>query len=170
MNFGFDEFVMKTIDGGQTWKRFSLPTGFDFRKIDLHFIDATHGYVHLRRTQSNDEIYFTDDGGETWTARTPPQLRTMSAMQWLSSGKGFAYGNTHTYQYEFIRTTDGGITWSTVQLPIFDQQDEFAVTDLAFSSEENGFIVGSGGNILTTPMEATSWQVSNPGVSRVSYF
>lgn len=161
MNFGFDEFVMKTIDGGQTWKRFSIPTGLDFRKIDLHFTDSNHGYVHLRRTQSNDEIYFTDDGGETWISRTPLQLRTISATRWLSGGKGFAYGNTYKYQYEFIRTTDGGLTWNTVQLPIFDQQDEFAVTDIIFSSGQNGVIVGAAGNILTTTDGGTNWRAAN---------
>jgi photosystem II stability/assembly factor-like uncharacterized protein len=163
MNFGFDEFVMRTTDGGQTWERFNLPTGFDFRKIDLHFLDASNGYVHLRRTQSNDQIFFTDDGGETWTERTPPQLRTIGTIEWLANGTGVAFGNTHAYRYEFIRTTNGGVTWSTVQLPVFDQQDEFALTDIAFSSDENGFAVGSGGNILTTSDGGASWKIRNAG-------
>lgn len=163
MNFGFEEFILRTDDGGQHWERQLLPTNSDFRIIDVSFHDAGNGYAHLRRSQSTDEIYITKDGGGNWIERTPAALRAIQTLEMLPDGRGFAFGKTHDYRIRFVRTSDYGETWTTVAVPLFDQQDEFAISDITFEDDSHGFAVGAGGNILVTTDGGVTWELSNAG-------
>jgi len=62
----FQSFILKTIDGGKTWKRSDL--GVNAILNSVYFSDAKNGYV-----LGMDKVFVTTDGGATWTPQEKPK-------------------------------------------------------------------------------------------------
>jgi photosystem II stability/assembly factor-like uncharacterized protein len=163
MNFGFDEFVMSSVDNGVRWTRSLLPTGHDFRSIEIQVTGDQEYFVQLSRTQASDQLFFTSDNGVHWDERTPSEMKRTRTLECLPNGVVLAWGDDHLYQSVMYRSSDFGDSWTTVALPVFSQQDDYAITDIVFENPSSGFAVGAGGSILTTNDAGQSWQVSNAG-------
>ncbi|MDP8955399.1 MAG: hypothetical protein M3N24_00340 [Actinomycetota bacterium] len=65
--------VIRTLDGGKSWKRFDLPQSAQGEPFGLSFVDENHGWAALRQpvSDTNGEtaqvfILKTSDGGATW--------------------------------------------------------------------------------------------------------
>src|SRR5687767_5281890 len=58
--------VIRTIDGGRTWKVMTVPGGekLDFR--DIEAFDASTAYILSIGNGESSRIYKTTDGGATW--------------------------------------------------------------------------------------------------------
>lgn len=54
-------YVVKTVDGGDTWKEISLVNDHNVREFGIGFINADVGWVG-----DVNGAYFTEDGGHTW--------------------------------------------------------------------------------------------------------
>ncbi|RAW02257.1 YCF48-related protein [Pseudochryseolinea flava] len=163
MNFGFEEFVMSPVAGESRWERSFITTGFDFRVVTPQVVGEHKYFVHLARTQATEQIFFTEDDGQHWDERTPTEMRLVRTLECLSSGVVLAWGEDHQYQSALFRSDDLGETWTRIALPIFSQQDDFAITDIVFETQQVGFAVGAGGSVLTTTDAGQTWQVSNAG-------
>ena len=69
---GWDEKIISSVDGGQSWRAISVP---GLRIMSIQFVDARHGYLtggdhswyQGGYTFNADHIYYTSDGGQTWT-------------------------------------------------------------------------------------------------------
>jgi photosystem II stability/assembly factor-like uncharacterized protein/nitrous oxidase accessory protein NosD len=59
-------YVLRTIDGGETWA--AIDAGTRFAVADLHFTDARHGWS----VGAAGHISRTTDGGVTWTVEPQP--------------------------------------------------------------------------------------------------
>ncbi|MBL0743470.1 YCF48-related protein [Chryseolinea lacunae] len=163
MNYGFTEFVLKTTDGGTTWKRWDLPAQTDARIINLRFVDADHGFATFKNSKDNDELFATIDGGQSWNPVNPPGLRAIKTLHWIDGKTAVAFGTTSLYDNEFFRTENGGTSWEPISLPVFPQQDINILTDIAFVDANNGFAVGAAGNILRTNDKGKTWRSANEG-------
>lgn len=89
--------VLRTIDGGQDWSSFQIPTQTAVAEIrDLFFLNESVGWL-ITWHYNNDgtHLYFTTDGGRTW--RVHPDETIQGAGTWLSvvrfldSKIGFAF-------------------------------------------------------------------------------
>lgn len=107
--------LARTADGGQTWLRLpdvSLPTdsGQAAAAAQVQFLDDQRGWLALKLATgvnfSLGRLYYTQDGGYTWTARTLPvggSVRFLDAMTgWVAGG---ARGDS------LYITRDGARTW-----------------------------------------------------------
>lgn len=56
-------FVVKTTDGGETWKELPLVSDGTVQELGIGFVDDLHGWVGVMAGG-----YETTDGGATWTA------------------------------------------------------------------------------------------------------
>lgn len=68
---GIPSTVLKTVDGGATWRRIAVMTNFPL--TDLHIIDAKRvllltGDIAEGMTTHDGDILASNDGGETWHA------------------------------------------------------------------------------------------------------
>ena len=124
--------VWRTTDAGSTWQP-SQPldlTGLEFTyQTELQFADYQHGWLltHVGAGMSHDyvAIYRTTDGGITWTRLLDPyndgqiQGCSKTGLTFLDSQVGWLTGDCNGVMAgAFLnRTTDGGTTWTYIDLP-----------------------------------------------------
>ena len=110
-----------TTNSGESWDWHELslfsPDAVDafISKATFFFLDEDNGWLLTKQaTGSNFDagaLFFTADGGQTWTRRTAPisgdMLFVTTDLGWLTGGIN---------QNELYRTTDGGVTWTMQQI------------------------------------------------------
>lgn len=148
---GFDGDVLRTTDGGATWRGTTVANANHMESI--HFPTTTTGYL----TGSDGKIFKSNDGGATWSELNIPQLdsgRTWG-LYFVSANTGVATGGGCAgYQY-FWRTTDGGTNWSLRK----DSVTNSGLTDpILYQADGVGFAVSSG-NIWRTNDGGVTWNV-----------
>jgi photosystem II stability/assembly factor-like uncharacterized protein len=138
--------ILKTEDGGATWKPVFTHPGTYFRAV--LFLDSSHGFAgNLGAGLSPDVtdttvLYETKDGGVTWapvtaiTGAKPSGLcnLTKSSATHLV-GVGRANGPAHV-----VVSKDAGATWTSSNLGA----QMTMLVDARFTSESEGLVVGMG--------------------------
>jgi hypothetical protein len=132
----------RTTDGGQSWQSSQLPGTYDGYGL-IQFIDPQHGWIEVYRMNSgsgssqptpvdgsasasptvdtpasaNTTILETSDGGASWS--TVSTLASFAFVHFTSATEGWGWGQDQTngHTMAFLRTTDGGRTWSQSVLP-----------------------------------------------------
>lgn len=109
----------ETQNAGATWVRTTLPGTFPdgVNSIAVDAIDASHVWVTIKlpfsAAESRGYVLGSSDGGETWTGiNTPygdPVYFADRSDGWQAGGPVFQV---------LSHTTDGGVTWQSVALPI----------------------------------------------------
>lgn len=129
---------------------------------DICFTDNYTGYATLTSSQigncSNTQslnIYKTIDQGENWFLINTGINASLSCIYFVDSYKAWA-GNANN----LFSTTDGGQTW--IQ---FSGSLGTGVNDIAFTSAQNGILIGNNGAIRKTTNGGSSWQFITSGVT-----
>ncbi len=111
--------LYRTVDGGGSWH--SVPTVVDGPFVT--FASPTLGWA-LAFEAGEGRMYSTRDGGQTWS-RLPADLPGAAVLEPLdatsfpvftASGEGWL-GAGYLESPVVYRTTDGGASWSTVDVP-----------------------------------------------------
>ncbi|MEO6095344.1 MAG: YCF48-related protein [Fibrobacteria bacterium] len=104
--------ILKTTDGGVTWKPQASGSEEDF--ADVFFLNANLGWVV--GGFSSPAIFKTADGGATWTEYKGSYgsfpYGSLNSVVFTDANTGFAVGINF-----FLTTTDGGVTWKTAPAP-----------------------------------------------------
>ena len=113
---GSDGTVIRTQDGGKSWKTLPVPGAetLDFRDIDA--VDELTVYVLSVGNGDASRIFKTIDRGVTWIPqfRNQNQQAFFDAMAFSDPRTGFALSDAVDGQFVLIRTVDGGERWSRV--------------------------------------------------------
>ncbi len=125
--------IVKTEDGGSTWKVMSFIPDVSAHDGAIHFMDETNGIV---RTYS--KIFLTSDGGQTWRgvpATVPggsPAIRFADPeVGWIVEGQVFTY------------TTNAGKTWNSREMAFPARVSAFSLP-----RRDRGYVVGDHGMIF----------------------
>lgn len=111
------------------------------------------------------EIIKSEDGGLTWTSIFPTsgEIDGLQAICFIDEDTGFA-GGWNNY---FIKTTDGGATWSEVTVG----SNIWYFTDIEFWDDENGVAIaqmdGGGQPVFITDDGGDTWTQATSGVNQV---
>ncbi|MGB6046432.1 MAG: YCF48-related protein [Flavobacteriales bacterium] len=128
--------LLRTDDGGTTWAAVDLGQVNPLSKV--FFANTEVGYGTFYGYEWS--VLKTTDGGLNWNT-LPIQplsgLTNMEGVYFLDADTGYAGG---WYLPTFIRTTDGGATWSEVG-------PQFNVNSIALRSPAQGIAVGWQGSI-----------------------
>ncbi|MBK7867942.1 MAG: hypothetical protein IPJ75_13750 [Ignavibacteriales bacterium] len=137
--------VIKSEDGGKTWKNLASYSGKDIDFYNLHFIDKKNGWVigTMMLTGSIPDAYptvfikRTTDGGDSWIDDIRYGETTPSNLTFTDPQHGWYVSNTDDTSRVMSRTTDGGKTWESLPfLPPYE-----LIEFLGFSDPQNGWMV-----------------------------
>ncbi|HEY7500311.1 MAG TPA: hypothetical protein VH740_17440 [Vicinamibacterales bacterium] len=135
---GANGTIVRTANGGATWRRLLIPGSekLDFRDIDA--VDEKTAYVLSIGPGDASRIYKTTDAGATWRQqfvnRDPKAF--FDAMSFWDATRGIAVSDSVDGAFVVLTTSDGGRTWTRVPASAFPP---------ALPNE--GFFAASGTNV-----------------------
>lgn len=106
-----------TTDGGSLWERVTVQ-GFDeFGDLyDIDFADANHGWAvgqqQVFGLPDDGRISRSTDGGRTWTLQFSQSALEFFGVTAIDADTAIAYGRGNFASSAYLRTDDGGQTWS----------------------------------------------------------
>ncbi len=161
--------IVKTDDGGETWKTVleALPFSTRNKVGGISFGDENTGYAWFSIDDYKKyKIYKTTDQGETWT-----EAAAINGPGYLSGGIKFFDANTGfiagpkikpdgVYQNWIQYTTDGGVTWITAAFDSTETYKAQSFKDATIIDDSTAIIV-SKNNIFKSTDKGNSWKLAN---------
>jgi photosystem II stability/assembly factor-like uncharacterized protein len=163
--------VLRTTDGGATWKKLTVTTEtLDFRDIDA--VDAQTAYALSIGNGPASRIYKTTDAGATWTMqfKSDDEKAFLDAMSFWDADHGIVFGDSIAGQLYILTTDNGGRTWTRVPAaslpPALENEGAFAAsgTNIAVLGKTHAWIgtgAGARARVLHTADRGRSWQLAD---------
>ena len=167
---GADSTVLRTTDGGATWKKLVVTTDkLDFRDIDA--IDGNIAYVLSIGNGPASRIYKTTDAGATWTLqfKNEDPKAFYDAMSFWDRNHGIVIGDSIDGQFCIMTTENGGRTWVRVPAsalpPALENEGAFAAsgTNIALFGKTHAWIgtgAGAKARVLFTTDRGRTWSIA----------
>ena len=131
--------LYKTVDGGFNWSEVNPDAGPFCYKHTLEVIDENHYFVGGRACFSGPEIAEFNNG--EWSLKQVASVFTNSGEYVNDIKMDGQLGIATTSASEFLRTIDGGQSWSSIESPILSPED--GLTDVMII---NDTVMYAGGN------------------------
>ena len=149
MGFAISNFgaIIKTMDGGCNWEQLLSPVDFFLSKIQ--FTDSQTGYI-IGGDDTGGYLLKTANAGQTWqliNLNTPDNVRP-TGIFFLNNTTGFISG-----EKLFIKTTDGGKTWSEVMGSVSEN-----INYLSFKNADEGYATSDNGKYFKSVDGGNTWQ------------
>lgn len=145
--------LLRTTDGGATWKRARLSNS-NIHCLRIKFIDERTGFV----TAEAGTIFFTRDAGETWARIKFATNQIFVDVSFPAAAKIQLLGTGGAT----LTSIDNGETWSENMIArradLINKAGEanrFRASH--FTDEKNGWAVGTNGNIFHTRNGGATW-------------
>ena len=139
-------YVLKTEDGGLSWRQLSLNTSdSNTRFVRMLFTDAKHGWVF----GETGVILATNDGGAHWIRQVSVTKHLLLGGSFADYQRGCLVGAGATV----LRTSDSGATW---QAGIMRDGGRARLTSASLF-QNFGWTVGAAGQIFATKDGGRSW-------------
>lgn len=158
-----DETTYRTLDGGATWQSFPAP-GVSMRSIT--FVSPSHGWIGSLNPMM--PLWASMDSGKTWSAVPLPEPRPHGICGLWAVNSQVVYGCGRYNGFpRVIKTTDGGETWTCLDLSAYASR----LIDCRFTDADSGLVAGGvdtqdGGvvsRILSTADGGETWTVRHTG-------
>ncbi len=137
-----DSLLMRTEDGGETWRRISVPTKTELFHLD--FSGNSHGWI----VGDGGLIFHSTDEGLTWRQQNSGTSQPLYHVDFRNDDQGYVVGKSGL----ILRTENGGATWDSV---LTSAKETFMRVD--FPEDKQGWIVGYGGTILRSENRGQTW-------------
>ncbi len=137
-----DSLVMRTEDGGETWRRVTVPAKGELFHLD--FNGSSRAWI----VGDKGLILASSDGGSSWQQQKSGVERALFNVDFRDDDFGFAVGGGAT----ILRTEDGGRNWEKIGTAF---RETFKRVD--FADDKNGWIVGHKGTILRSSDKGRTW-------------
>jgi photosystem II stability/assembly factor-like uncharacterized protein len=148
------EANVKTMDGGATWKAFSLPGDMRYDPQAVDFVNARIGFiVGIDRGASGGGkavVLKTTDGGAHWSVKRRFKFDLLAGVSFVSTRKGWIVGRGG----RIYKTVNGGATWFAQDSPT--GKTLYAVK---FVDARRGWVVGVGGRVARTLDGGRTWKL-----------
>lgn len=137
-----DSLVMRTENGGETWRRVIVPSKKELFHLD--FVGSSRSWI----VGDDGLILSSNDGGASFAVQRSGTVLDLYNVDFRDENEGYAVGAKGT----ILRTENGGANWETVKTQF---QQTFMRVD--FADDKNGVIVGYDGTILRSNDRGRSW-------------
>lgn len=126
--------VLRTVDGGRSWRQVGPPdtATLDFR--DIEAFDARNAVALSIGNGEDSRIYRTTDGGATWTEtfRNTEPTAFYNCVAFFDRRHGLVAGDPVDGEFRVLSTSDGGRSWTRVPgegiPPALDGEFEFSAS------------------------------------------
>src|SRR6266508_4087137 len=145
--------VLRTVDGGATWRNVSPPGAGDLLFRDVQAFDADNAVVLAIGQGDASRVYRTSDGGTTWAEafRNPDPDAFYDCLDFFDAKRGLALSDPVGGKFRILATGDGGRSWDVVPN---------AGTPAALPGE---FAFAASGTCLVTGPGRTAWFATGGG-------
>jgi hypothetical protein len=154
-------FIYRTTNGGSSWGRvFTQSGGF---VSGIHMFEATNGVAFGDPVGGTWTILRTTDAGSTWSRSVTEPIQVGTEGGWNNGWS--IVGTTHiwlaTNGPRMYRSTDGGVTWTSITTP-------FSFGTIWFNDTFKGVAGGTSGLWRSTDGGLNWTQAGLPGTGAVS--
>lgn len=168
--------VIRTIDGGKTWKVMTVPGAekLDFR--DIEAFDSNTAYILSIGNGESSRIYKTTDGGKTWAEqfRNKNEKAFFDAVACWDKNSCIAMSDPVDNKFVLINTKDGGQSWTPMKTdrmpPTIDGEAAFAAsgTCLITQGKNNVFLVsgGTAARVFRSNNRGLTWAVAETPITK----
>jgi photosystem II stability/assembly factor-like uncharacterized protein len=174
---GQDGLIVKTSDGGKTWRQIGLTLPLeDWRPSLPHIFSLSRGAdpQKIWAAGPGGTIIRSRDGGETWEDLSLHRDITLNGIAFVNDLQGWVTGEFGA----ILHTVDGGQTWqeqkNVLNLPKYTRPElseedaikqrvpqlyleDLFLTSVAFRNEREGYVTGESGILLTTTDGGETW-------------
>ena len=164
--------VLRSEDGGSSWRRLTVPDAekLDFRDVDA--VDERTAYVLSIGNGDASRIYKTTDAGATWTLqfRNEDPKAFFDAMTFRDARTGFAFSDSIDGKFVILNTTDGGAHWNRIPEAAFpaalDGEGAYAASGSNIAVRGRRVWIGTtASRVLRSEDGGKSWSVSNTALA-----
>ncbi|MCX4885233.1 MULTISPECIES: oxidoreductase [unclassified Streptomyces] len=108
--------VLRTTDGGASWRNVSPPGAAELQFRDIEAFDARRAVVLAIGEGEASRVYRTDDGGATWTEsfRNTDAKAFYDCLTFFDSRHGLAMSDPVDGRFRILSTGDGGRSWKVL--------------------------------------------------------
>ncbi|MER6461288.1 WD40/YVTN/BNR-like repeat-containing protein [Streptomyces sp. NPDC001288] len=167
--------VLRTGDGGTTWRNVSPPGAGDLQFRDVEAFDARSAVVLAIGEGEASRVYRTDDGGATWTEsfRNSDPAAFYDCMTFFDRRHGLAMSDPVDGRFRILSTGDGGRSWrvlpDTGMPAALDGEAGFAASGqcLVASGPKDAWLATGGGahaRVLHTADRGLTWTAADTPV------
>jgi photosystem II stability/assembly factor-like uncharacterized protein len=105
--------VLRTTDGGKTWRNVSPPGLADLAFRDIEAFDAMNAVILSIGPGEASRVYRTEDGGAHWaeTFRNTDANAFYDCMAFFDRRHGLAMSDPVDGKFRVLSTSDGGSSW-----------------------------------------------------------
>ena len=143
--------ILRTIDGGNTWREVALNSYKDGFWDSMAFWDARNGIVFGDPVDGKFQVYLTADGGATWRELKAAGLESQKDEgAFAASGTALTVQGSHDVWIatggartaRVLRSGDRGMTWRAASLPIPAAAPGKGIFSVGFFDAKHGMAVG----------------------------
>ncbi|WP_344013725.1 oxidoreductase, partial [Streptomyces thermospinosisporus] len=108
--------VLRTTDGGRSWRDVSPPGAGELQFRDIEAFDARRAVALTIGEGGASRIYRTDDGGATWTEsfRNTDARAFYDCLTFFDRRHGLAMSDPVDGRFRILSTRDGGRSWTVL--------------------------------------------------------
>lgn len=105
--------VLRTTDGGRSWRQVGPPGTAELQFRDIEAFDAQRAVILAIGEGETSRVYRTGDGGRTWslTFRNPDPKAFYDCMTFFDHRNGLAVSDPVDGRFRILSTGDGGRSW-----------------------------------------------------------
>lgn len=164
----------KTTNGGLTWTpgtvtASGLTTSYGLANISsIHQDTAWAGVYPVTATNTAQGIYYTTNGGTTWTRQTTATFSTASSfinfVHFFNKNDGVAMGDPAGGYFEIYTTANAGSTWTRVassNIPVPLASDEYGTVGYFTSVGNTIWFLTTKGRIFKSTNKGASWTAAS---------
>jgi photosystem II stability/assembly factor-like uncharacterized protein len=163
--------VLRTTDGGATWRSVGPPDAGGLQFRDIEAFDRDHAViVSIGNNTTDFRVYVTSDGGAHWTQTftNAEPAAFYDCMTFFNRHQGLVVSDPVNGKFRLISTNDGGTSWQIVSQadmpPALAGEAAFAASGECLTSHGQRAWFGSGGGaqarIFSSKDGGKTWQVS----------
>lgn len=113
--------IMRTTDGGFTWKKLNIPFDSSFSFVGIEFLNSDIGLVGINNNgqaswnERKGVMLKTVDGGVSWQIILEKKHLLCAAFVFFNDKQGYSFWSPFLSNYDdtfVLQTSDGGINWS----------------------------------------------------------